>query len=191
MKKQLVRAMADIGAGLLQRLQRLACNHSGVGAVEFALIFPVMITMYFATIEISDKTVVARRVIGVAQTSADLVAQVTSVSNADLTNIFNASTAILAPYPAASVKITITSLIADSSNIAKVAWSSSYNGTARTTNSTVTLPSGLTTAGTSIIMAEVTYTYTPPLGKFLTGNSTFTDTAYLRPRRSVSVAKTS
>jgi len=171
------------------RWQLLAGNSSGVGALEFALVFPVMLIMYFATVEITDKTVVSRRVIGVAQTCADLVAQVPSVSNSDLTNIFNASAAILAPYSTSGVKITITSVVANSSNVGKVDWSSTRNGTARATNSTVNLPAGLTTAGSSVIMVEVSYIYTPPLGKFLTGSSTFTDTAYLRPRRSMSVEK--
>ena len=156
----------------------------------FELVFPVMLTMYFATIEITDKTVVSRRVISVAQTCADLVAQVPTVSDSDLTNIYNASTAILSPYSTSGIKITVTSVVADSNNVGKVAWSSTYNGTVKTTNSTVTLPAGLTTAGSSVIMVEVSYTYMPPIGKFLTGNSTVTDTAYLRPRRSTTVTKT-
>jgi hypothetical protein len=39
----------------------------------------------------------------------------------------------------------------------------------------------------SVILAEVFYTYEPPLGHFLTGDIELTDTFYLRPRRSVEV----
>jgi len=184
-----LKPISNTARALRKRIYFLRHDVSGVGALEFALVFPIMLIMYFAIVEITDKTVVSRRVIGVAQTSADLVAQVSSVSNADLTNIFAASTAVLSPYSAKDIKITITSVIADNGNVAKVAWSATHNGTVRAANSTVTLPSGLTTAGSSLIMAEVSYTYTPPLGKFLTGSATFTDTAYLRPRRSISVSK--
>lgn len=186
---QMISRISTLFCDVRQRAKCLAFNESGVGALEFALIFPVMLIMYFATVEITDKTVVGRRVIGVAQTCADLVAQVPSVTDSDLTNIFNASAAILAPYSTDNVKITITSVVANSSNVGKVDWSATKNGTVRAANSTVTLPAGLTTAGSSVIMVEVTYSYTPPLGKFLTGSSTFTDTAYLRPRRSMTVTK--
>jgi hypothetical protein len=40
-----------------------------------------------------------------------------------------------------------------------------------------------------VIVAEVSYTYTPPVGEFLTGGLTMQDTFYLRPRRSLTVEK--
>jgi len=173
------------------RLRRFGCDARGLAAVEFALIVPLMLTLYFGTLETSDALTASRRVTNVAQTAADLVAQVTTVSSSDLTDIFAASTAILTPFDTSAVKITISSVVADSSNKTTVAWSSTYNGTARITNSAVTLPTGLTSANTSVIMAEVTYTYTSPIATFITGPIVMTETAYLRPRRSVTVAKTS
>lgn len=172
-------------------LRRFGRDARGLAAVEFALIVPLMLTLYFGTLETSDALTASRRVTNVAQTAADLVAQVTTVSSSDLTDIFAASTAILTPFDTSAVKITISSVVADSSNKTTVAWSSTYKGTARTTNSAVTLPTGLTTANTSVIMAEVTYTYTSPIATFITGPIVMTETAYLRPRRSVTVAKTS
>ncbi len=164
----------------------------GLAAVEFALIVPLMLTLYFGTLETSDALTASRRVTNVAQTAADLVAQVPSVSTSDLTDIFSVSSAILTPYNTSAVKIVISSVVANASNVTTVAWSSAYGGaTARTVNSSVTLPTGLTTANTGIIMAEVTYTYTSPISTFITGPITMSETAYLRPRRSVTVAKTS
>lgn len=171
---------------------RYATNTHGMVAVEFALIIPVMITIYFGTVETTNAMTASRRVTSVAQTAADLTAQVATVSTADLTDIFAASTAILTPFPT-SVKITITSVVASASNASSttVAWSKTYGGaTARATNSSVTLPSGLTTAGSSVIMVEVSYTYTSPIGTFITGPITMSEIAYLRPRRSPTVAFT-
>lgn len=159
-------------------------------AVEFALIIPVMLTMYFGTVETTNALTAARRVTNVTQTAADLTAQVTTVSAADLNDIYSASAAILAPFPTGAIKMTITSVVANTSNATntKVAWSKAYGGaTARSTNSSVTLPTGLTTPGSSIIMVEVTYAYTSPIASFITGTINMNEVAYLKPRRSIEV----
>ena len=175
-----------------ERLRRFWRNTQGLAAVEFALILPIMLALYFGTLETADALTASRRVANVAETAADLVAQQTTVSTSDVNDVFAASAAILTPYDTTAVKITITSVVASSTNVTTVAWSSAYGGaTARTVNSTVTLPTGLTTAGTSVIMAEVTYSYASPIGHFIIGPITMSEKAYLRPRRSVTVAKTS
>jgi Flp pilus assembly protein TadG len=162
-----------------------------LAAVEFALIVPVMITLYFGTVETTNALTASRRVTNVAQTAADLTAQATSVSTSDINDIFAASTAILTPFSTSAVKIVITSVVASSSSATTttVAWSKAYGGgTARAANASVTLPTGLTTAGSSVIMVEVAYTYTSPVGTFITGPITMSEVAYLKPRRSTSVA---
>jgi len=165
----------------------------GMVAVEFALLIPVMLTMYFGTLETTNAMTAARRVTNVAQTAGDLTAQVTNVTTSDMNDIFAASTAILAPFPTNVVKITVSSIVASTSNASdtKVAWSDAYGGaTARSTNSAVTLPTGLTTPGSSVIMVEVTYNYTSPIASFITGPIAMHEVAYLKPRRSTEVAFT-
>jgi Flp pilus assembly protein TadG len=169
-------------------------NASGVVAIEFALIIPVMLTLYFGTLETTNAMTAARRVTNVAQSAADLTAQAASLSTSDINDIFAASSAILAPFPTNAVKITISSVVANASSATntKVSWSKAYGGaSARSTNSSVTLPTGLTTAGSSVIMVEVTYTYTSPIATFITGPITMREVAYLKPRRSIEVALTS
>lgn len=172
---------------------RLAPDARGVVAIEFALIIPLMIMIYFGTVETTNAMTAARRVTNVAQTAADLTAQATTLATADVNDIFAASTAILTPFPT-SVKITITSVVANASNasLTTVGWSKAYGGaTPRSTNSSVTLPTGLTTPGSSVIMVEVVYIYSSPIGSFITGPITMKEVAYLKPRRSVTVAFTS
>jgi Flp pilus assembly protein TadG len=175
----------------MRRARAFAPNQVGMVAVEFALIIPVMITLYFGTIEVTNALTASRRVTNVAQTAADLTAQATSVSSSDVDDIFAASTAILTPFSTAPVKIVITSVVASAGNQPTVAWSKGYNGgKAYSTNASVALPSGLTTPGSSVIMVEVTYTYTSPIGTFITGPINMSETAYLKPRRSTTVALT-
>ena len=169
---------------------RFAGDRRGIAAVEFALIVPLMIAMYFGALEITDALTVSRRVTLATQTVADLTAQSAVITDSDMTDIFAATAAVMAPYDASNLKMRVTSVVADSDNNTKVAWSDGYNMSARTKNSTIALPAGLTSGGDSVIYAEVSFTYTSLLGKYFTTPFTFTDEAYLRPRRSLQVART-
>ncbi|MBI1262098.1 MAG: pilus assembly protein [Rhizobiales bacterium] len=189
-----MRNMAQTAKHLLGHLRkgskRFWLNTAAIGAVEFALIAPVMLTMYFGVIEVTNALIVNRRVTSIALTAADLVSQAASVSNSDMADIFKASTAILEPYSAANIQIKITSVVADSTNKTKVAWSDGYNTTARSVGSNITLPTGLTSAGTSVIFAEVSYNWVSPVvGQLLKSGIAMGDKAYLKPRRSVAVAR--
>ncbi len=53
----------------------------------------------------------------------------------------------------------------------------------------MTVPSGLIPTGGSVILTEVTYTYTSPTTKLITGPITMTDTFYSRPRRVAQITR--
>lgn len=173
--------------GLHSALQRFGRARDGLAAVEFAFLLPVMITMFFGVVEVSQALSCRTDVTNVAATVADLSAQASSLSTSDVSNVFNAAGAILYPFDTSVAKITITSIAYDdvskSLTSGKVAWSCSRNGTARTANDTVSLPDGLMTSGGSVIMAEVTYDYTSATTKTITGPITMSNTFYTKPRR--------
>ena len=52
------------------------------------------------------------------------------------------------------------------------------------------LPVGLTEANSSIIFAEVNYTFRSTLAQMIVGDLSFAAEAYLRPRASAQVART-
>ena len=163
-----------------------------MAAVEFALVAPVMILTFFGAIELSEALACKARVTRVASTTADLVSQATTVSSADMTNIFNAANAILFPYSSAPAQIKLTSLVDDGHGGAKVAWSNAQNATPRAVGSSVVIPAGLITSGSggSVILAEITYTYTSYTTHVLHATTTMTGTFYARPRRSATVQHT-
>lgn len=169
-------------------------SDSGLAAVEFAFLLPVMITLFFGIVEVSLGLSCRADVNSVASTTADLVAQASSVSNADMTNVFNASSAILYPNNTSStvLKIVVTSVIdTGSTSSGKVDWSTSSTGSgARASGSTVSLPSGLMTSGGSVILSEVTYTYTSPTTQVITGPISMTNSFYTKPRRVAQIVRT-
>ena len=172
---------------------RIVRDRRGVSAVEFALILPTMIVLYLGIAETGNAITVYRRMSSVASTAADLTAQTKTVSTADLNDIVSASSAILSPYPTTPLKIVLSSVVADASNNGKVAWSYSNKGSGRAPNSAYPVPAGLTEPSSSVIVAEITYAFTPlvDLKSFYSpGSFNMKRTFYSRPRRSLTVAKT-
>jgi Flp pilus assembly protein TadG len=171
-------------SGILRAIRRFAREHRGVSAVEFALLLPVMLTIYLGGSEVTQGITIKRKTTIATRTIGDLVAQDVSVTNAEIAAIFAATAAVLAPYPAANLKIVVSSVAIDNNNVARITWSDATGGaTARVPNTTVALPTGLNQfPNTSLIWAEAEYTYTPPIGYMITGPMKLNDELFLRPR---------
>ena len=172
-----------------RRLRRLIDDERGMSAVEFALLLPLMMTLYLGAVEVSQGIAADRKVTLTARTIGDLVSQVASIGNSDIANVFNASSAVMAPFPVVSLKVTVTSVKIDSAGKATVDWSDTLNGTARPKGSAVTLPTALNVANTSLIWSEVQYTYKPVIGYVVSGTLTLKDQIFMRPRLSDSVTR--
>ena len=175
---------------LIRRCRDLAGDERGVSAVEFAMLLPLMVTLYLGGVEVSDGIGIDRKVTLSARTVADLVAQTNSINNSGMTNVLNAGATVMAPYSSTKMTIIVSSVSIDAAGKATIAWSDAKNTTARTVNSTVTLPTALNVPSTSLIWAEVQYSYTPQIGYVVTGTLALKDQIYMRPRLSDSVART-
>ncbi|MEM9937338.1 MAG: TadE/TadG family type IV pilus assembly protein [Pseudomonadota bacterium] len=161
---------------------------SGISAVEFALIAPVMMLFYFGSIELSFMMTLDRKVTSTAGALGDLVARADSIDNAEMIDIFDASRTILEPYPADVARMRVSSLVREDGTVT-VAWSDGLNLTALPVGQQVTVPSGLVSDGDSLILAEVEYDYESFLGYFYTEKKKLSDEFYLRPRRTNTVER--
>jgi Flp pilus assembly protein TadG len=173
-----------------RKFRGLAGDERGVSAVEFAMMLPLMLTLYLGAVELSQGVGADRKVTLTARTVADLVSQTASINNADMTNSLNASAAVMAPYPTSNLKVTVSSIKIDATGKATVDWSDTFNGAARAVNSTVTLPSALLVPNTWLIWSEVQYSYKPTIGYVVSGTLTLKDQSFMAPRLSASVART-
>jgi Flp pilus assembly protein TadG len=165
-------------------------DEGGLSAVEFALLLPLMLTLYLGSVEISQGISADRKVTLTTRTVADLVSQVSSVNNSDMQNSLNAAATVMAPFSSTNLKVVVSSIKVDASGKATVDWSDTLNGTARAKGATVTLPTALNVANSSLILSEVQYAYKPTIGYLISGTITLKDQIYMRPRLSDSVART-
>ena len=163
-------------------VKRLIGDRRGVSAVEFALLAPMMIALYFGCVGISDGVAIDRKVSLTAAALANLTAQVSSISASDMTGIFDASTAIISPYAASKLKMTISCLNIDKDKKVTVKWSATKNGSKRTSFSFDSSNSALKVASSQLVYAEVTYDYEPVVGNSVVSNLTLSDHMFMSPR---------
>jgi Flp pilus assembly protein TadG len=173
---------------MLKLATKLSRATEGVAAVEFALLAPLLATLLMGTIELCNALECRQKVSSETSSIADLVAQASTVSNADLNNIFNAGNSILYPFTPSNVTVVVTSVVNQSTGANTVSWSVPYNGaTALQQNTQVTVPTGIMPVGGSAILVQVTYSYASPIGQFIFGTIPMSDSFYARPRQSSQV----
>jgi Flp pilus assembly protein TadG len=171
------------------------CN--GVAAIEFAMIVPIMLVMFFGTVEFSTGVAVNRKVTLIARTLSDLTSQSLSVADTDLINFFTASNAIMTPYPSAPTQANLCEVYVDLVTLqVRVEWnkSATFNSSGAVVlapglaaNCPVTIPSQLAVGGTYLIFSKVTYPYTPVVNYAMSQTAvtfTLSDVSYTRPRQS-------
>lgn len=176
-------------SSILRFIRRLRSDDSGLSAVEFAIICPVMLTSLLGAVEVSNGMLADRKVTQVTSTIADLTSQDVDISTTEMQDIWAAGRSIMYPMGATPLKMRISSVVADLNGVTKVEWSCSTNMAARGAGTAITVPAGIVQPGGSVIFAEVEYLYTSGVGQFLTDGVTVRDKFYLRPRRVLKVTR--
>ena len=167
-------------------------NRKGVASIEFAMVVPVMVMMFMGIVEFSQAITVDRRVNQVASSAADLIARTDATTTTELNSIMNVVEVLMRPYSETPMKVTVSNVIASTSNAANtvVCWAYNHQGGVASYNAgdAYTLPTGVVESGESVLVVEVTYAYTPLIFKyFITGTIDFDDKFYLKPRLSSSI----
>jgi Flp pilus assembly protein TadG len=175
----------------LSRLaRRFARDSRGVSAVEFALLLPLMLTLYLGGAEVSQAIGASRKVTLVSRTVADLTSQSSTLSTPQMTGILDASAAVLSPYSGNSLKVTVSQVKIDANGAATIEWSDTLRGTKHGVGSSVVLPPALKVPNTWLIWTEAEFTYKPTIGYVVTGSLPLKDQMYMRPRLSDKVTRT-
>jgi Flp pilus assembly protein TadG len=172
-------------------LTRFTKERSGLAALEFAILLPMMLTLFLGSVEVSTGVAIKRKVTLTAEALANLSSQFTSIAASDMTNILNASSDIIAPYPSAQLDSVVSELSINAQGQATVVWSATLNGTARPVGQVVTIPTKLAVPNTYLLLGEASYTYKPSYGYVITGTMTLSDQIYMRPRQTNSITYTS
>ncbi|MEQ1955759.1 TadE/TadG family type IV pilus assembly protein [Mesorhizobium sp. CN2-181] len=169
--------MGDIrrpALSMFRAFKRLLEDRRGVGAVEFAMIAPIMFIMYFVTIEASQAITTNKKVGRIASMVADLVTQQQdTVTAVEADAIMQIGQSIIQPYSRSQPTISITAIEITPANPAsqvRVAWSRRQAGSGTgcpplpalpQAGSPATVPTALNIPGTFLIRVETDLCYKP------------------------------
>ena len=148
-------------SGILLRLRRFIEDRRGVGAIEFAIVAPLLMMAYVSAFEITVAITASRKVSRASATVSDLLTQSNSTSKATLDTMKDVVAKIVAPFPLGSeytLKITGVAVAADGK--ATVAWSRDQGGNAPyVKGNVVDLPSDMEAMETFIVRTELSVPY--------------------------------
>lgn len=136
--------------------RRFARDRKGVGAIEFAIIFPLLVSLYLTSFELTLGFSVYKRATRSAGTIADNVSTQASVTKAYLATMKNLAATIVAPYHVDGMQLKITGIKIDANQIATVAWSwDQDNGRPYALGARVDVPDNMRSSTDFLIHAEL------------------------------------
>jgi hypothetical protein len=172
-------------------LRNIWHNEHGVAAVEAALLFPVLLTLFIGCTEITFKIWSTQKAEKLAVTLADVVAQGQTVSKEDMEYMVEASDNIMDPFDFGVDGVIIISsvYVAQEQTDAKVNWQckmpGSFNALSKVglVGANADLPDELTLAERdNVIVAEIFYKYKPIAPGLMFDESIVYRRAFFKPR---------
>ena len=175
------------------RSRNLQHDQSGLAAVEFVLILPIMLLLFLGSFETTNLVLAYMKLEASAETATDLVAQTrvnTVLQSTDFTNITNAAKQVLSPLPTSGtlLKIAFASVTYNTGS-AVIDWHTEVNSATPITTGTIPNNVSLANLGNqtngstdSVIIVTLTYSYSSPFTYVLSSSYTLTELAFNRPR---------
>ncbi len=183
------------------QVRRLSRDSKGAAAVEFALIAPLLITLYLGTQEISLALNINKKVGRTSSAVGDLIAQEdTEIAVADLKDIMKVGAATMQPYSITKPELWITGIQISTAGAATVAWSqklveNTTYSVPYAAGSAVVVPAKLKINDSFLVKVETKLKYRPITSWTITTNKSsgyayfnMAEIYYLRPRNSNSLA---
>lgn len=173
---------------------RLLRDRSGVSAIEFVLLFPILVGMMAGTVDFGQALTVSRKMNQVASTLGDITSQQSAWTTADIDAIIAGSATIIEPFDKKDLNIELAVLDVDAALKTKVNWARGYTTSTlkKGDPSPVTVPTNIATPGVQLIVVRARYSLTTPFSKLLKPVTGVTSYAYektyiMRPRTSETI----
>ena len=184
------------GLALFTGLRR---DRSGVAAVEFALVVPLLLTMWLGMEQVSEYFTADAKTLMAAQSVSDLISQLPASDSGTFTDIADAATQIMAPL-ATTGKITVdvVGVTYTTPTTPATGWRcTSTGGPAADATVPLSLANNLGSATQMAVMVNVKYTFQPAMTFGLLGSAiinaigaqTLSERAFSQPRLVSQLAK--
>ena len=160
-------------------------QESGIAAVEFSLILPILVLLWIGGVEVTQGLSVDRRCNNLAAAIGDLVARDKKLKPSDISAIFDIAPGAMFPHPTSGMSMRVSAVKMDEDGNATIAWSQAEGSEPAyaddyDVNSIVA--ASLRAPDSQLIMAEVYYNYTPTVGYVIVGSKLLSDRIFFVPR---------
>lgn len=179
---------------LARAIRRVGGDEKGVAAVEFAIVLPLLLTLYLGTMEASQALDSYKKVSRSSSMVADMITQQSTITRAELVAITEISESLLLPYKRSKPEVEMVGIRITNDNPPKseVEWSlkrSAGGGLSKPygEGSAISVPNALKTPGTFLVRAKVKMKYKPMTtwslqGEGSSGKINMEKMLHLRPR---------
>lgn len=191
---------------MIQLLRNLWRKRGGAASIEFAFVLPVMLVLFMGVFEVSQALIVYMKVIDVADTVSDLIAQQSKVQSSDVDNYYIAGQLVMTPSAGAGLGLYVASVTFDpSTGVPSVAWTATRGGATAMTNAAaaaaaangangalgLACPNASVNPCDSVILAQASYTYNSALSYLIQLPIKMSAIVLSRPRAVFSIPCTS
>lgn len=178
------------------RTARAACaslmgfvrEERGAAGVEFAMIAPVLLTLWVGFAGLAMGMRVSAQINEAADTMGDIVTRFARVDKSQLDEIMGAAEAIILDVPYNDVKLSMVAVNIDKDGQARVEWAHAANGGSKPskgssyTNNVPPRLRAATGSGRFLVRTTASYVYTPPFGAGILGDFDFEYDRWYSPR---------
>ena len=168
-------------------LRRFLRARDGAAAVEFAFTFPILLTLLFGMIEVGQLLVAKHRADNAGASVGDIISRLSSLSNTQETDIFNAATDIMGSAAVRPPDLRVSEIWVKQDGTLHYIWSDAQ-GTSMPPFSHCALASlpqmsaTVLTPNSFFVLSEVRYSWTSPFSFVLKNGVTLSSASVLSPR---------
>lgn len=181
--------ISTLKSGLLRGVAKIHRNEDGLAAIEFAILAPLLISMYFGLAEIASAVAMDRSVSHATNVIGDLASQTSNVDKTDLEDVLSATLRVMNVENVSGATVQLDSWARDSDG------KNTLIGSAVMNSGSAALPSfdpaevddSMMNENSGILVARIAYNYSPLKLMYLKQDITMSDTFILKPRRSSEV----
>lgn len=137
-------------------------DRRGVAAVEFAIVFPVLLILCFGAFQLTMALTLFGKLNSVAGAVADIASRELHTSARELTGLENVARQFIEPYDVEQLRIVVSGAELDPNGDWIVKWSRALGGNARAKASPIPLSVSTDPASPKfVVVSELSYLYRP------------------------------
>ena len=174
---------------MIHALRHMGRDSRGMGAVEFALVLPFMLTACFGSVQCFSLVRAKMLTVAAARNLADLVSQQDNVNASIMADFCTAGKLSIQPLPSTTLRVAAASVSYSSKTSAPaIDWTDTTCGSVSAISTAATIAKNVvSTSGDSTVVVCATYTLSLPVSFPLGSSFALTGTALARPRNGTAV----